>query len=159
MKYSSIITTATMLISILVLQSCDRPSNQMDQADTSVVESDRDRDILDRDLEITDDMNAEVQDFRNENEEKIMANNRLIAEIREKIRNETDMEVMARHELRLEAFEEANRELKRDMDNYRTSSDDNWSDFKEDYADRMENLSDSLRDFFSAPNTTTSSIY
>lgn len=157
MKYSSIITTAILLISVLVLQGCDRPSNRMDTADNSVIESERD--LSERDLEDgSSEVNAEVQVFRNENEEKITENNRLIAEIREKIRNETDMEVKARHELRLEAFEEANRELKRDMDNYRASTSDDWSEFKDDYADRMENLGDSLKDFFSPSNTTTSSI-
>lgn len=152
MKYSSIITTAIVLISVLILQGCDRPSNRMDSAETSVIESDRDLEVA------TSEVNAEVQIFRNEIEEKITENNRLIAEIREKIRNETDMEVKARHELRLEAFEEANRELKRDMDNYRASTSADWSEFKDDYSDRMENLGDSLRDFFSPSNTSTSSI-
>jgi hypothetical protein len=157
MKYSigilnsiGILTTVT-LIAAFVLSGCDSPSNKMEDAEISVIEANRDLEIAKSEVE------AEVRIYRAENAERIMEYNRTISDIKRNINNETDSEVRARHETRLEGFEATHRELKREMDNYSASGRENWDNFKDSFSNRMEDLGDSLDDFFSTTGATTSS--
>ena len=153
MKYSTGILTTVIFSAALVLSGCDNPSNrsnQMQDAETSVIESNRDLEIAKAEVE------AEYRIFKTENENQMADNSRTIEEIKEKISNESDSEVRARHEEQLQRHEATQRELKREMDNYRVSGRENWDNFKNSFSNRMDDLGDSLDDFFSS-NTTASS--
>ncbi len=151
MKYSIGILTTITLISALVLSGCDGQSNKVENAETSVIEANRDLEIARSEVE------AEYRIYRTENEERMVDNNRTIEDIKERISNETDSEVRARHETRLQEYEVKQRELKREMDNYNVSGRENWNSFKNSFSNRMDDLGDSLDDFFSTRNTPTTS--
>jgi transposase-like protein len=138
-------TTIT-LISVLVISGCDNASNKMERAEVSVIESERDLEIAKSEVE------AEVQIYRQEVSNDIMANNRAIAEIKERIQNE-DEAARADHNSRIAELELENREMKRKMDNYRVVDKENWSEFKEQFSSAMDDLEYSLDNFFSTATT------
>jgi len=151
MKHSTGILTTITLIAVLVFTGCDRPSNQMENAETSVIEANRDLEIAKAEVE------AEYRIYRTKNADRMTENNRTIEDIKEKISNEPDSEVRARHENRLQEYEVKQRELNREMDNYRVSGRESWNSFKDSFSNRMDDLGDSLDNFFSTSGTTTTS--
>lgn len=152
MKYSIGILTIVTLFAAFILSGCDSPSNKMEDAEISVIEAERDLEIA------TSEVVAEVRKYRAENADRIMEYNRTISEIKQKINNESDSEVRAIHETKLDGYEATHRELKREMDNYNPSGRENWDDFQDSFSNRMDDLGDSLNDFFSTSGTTTSNI-
>jgi hypothetical protein len=72
MKYSIGILTTVTLIAAFVLSGCDSPSNKMENAETSVIEANRDLEIAKSEVE------AELRIYRAENANRIMEYNRTI---------------------------------------------------------------------------------
>jgi hypothetical protein len=149
MKYSIGIITTVILFAALILSGCDRPSNNMENAETSVIEADRDSEIA------TSEVEEELRIYRAENAERFKEFNRTTSEIKQQIRNESDEEVRDRLKTMLDEHEATHRELKREIDNHKVSERDNWDDFKDSFSNRMDDFGDSLNNFFST--TTTSS--
>ena len=149
MKYLIIIVTTITLIAALVLSGCDRQSNKVERAETSVIESERDLEIAKSEVE------AEYKIFRTENEERMAEHNRTIREIKQEISNESDREERVRLERKLEEHEATQRELKREMDNYEVSGKDNWKNFKDSFSSKMNDFGNSLDNFFSNSRTTS----
>lgn len=148
MKYLKRIITATTLITAFALTGCDSPSNKMDKAETSVIEANRDLEIAKSEVE------AELAMYRAENSDRIMDFNRTISSIKQKINSESNNVVKASYESKLAGFEDTHRDLKREIDNYKASGRENWDDFKDSFSSRMDDLGNSLNDFFSTTNTT-----
>ncbi len=149
MKYSIFMVSTITLIAAFVLSGCDSPSNRMENAETSVIEANRDLEMAETEVE------ADLLLFRAENEDKVMEYNRTISEIKQKIENESDMDVRVNLERKLDEYEVSLRSLNSEMNNYQASGRENWDEFKDGFSNRMDNLGDSLENFFSAPNTTT----
>ncbi len=152
MKYSLGILTAITLFAAFVLSGCDSPGNKMQDAETSTIEANRDSEIASGEVE------ADLRIYRAENSERFMEFERTIDDIEQKIENESDNEVREELEAKLEEVKDSHSELKREMDNYEASGKENWEEFKNSFSDRMDDLGDSLDDFFSTDGTTTSSI-
>ncbi|MAO64122.1 MAG: hypothetical protein CL666_03915 [Balneola sp.] len=123
----------------------------MENAKTSVIEADRDLAIAKSEVE------AEIRIYRVRHEEQVKEYNRTISTIKQKIKNESDSEIRVDLENQLDEYEDSLSTLKREMDNYKASGRDNWDEFKDSFSNRMDNLGNSLENFFSPPNTTTSS--
>lgn len=150
MKYSIGILITVTLIAVFVLSGCDSPSKKMENVETSVIE-------VNRDLEIAQSkVKAEVRIYRAKNADRIKEFNRTISGIKKKIENESDLEVRESLEKKLDEFETIHRALKREMDNYQASGREHWDEFKDSFSNRMDDLGNSLEDFFSTQNTTSS---
>jgi len=146
MKKSMYLITTLALTFAFFVQSCDRPDNQMERAQTDAIEAERDMEIAQSEIE------ADVRIYRQEAANDIRDNNRAIADIKRKIQDE-DAETRAAHEVRIEELERKNSDLKRQIDNYRVSNRDSWDNFKGEFSSSMDNLGDSLDNFFSRSNT------
>lgn len=140
--------TTIILISLFLTQACDRPSNDIESAETSVIEAERDLEMALSEIE------ADVRIFRQEIANEIRENNLAIVDIKEKIEDE-EAEIKAAHEVRIAGLERTNTELKRQIDNFRITNRSSWDDFKKQFSNSMDDLGNSLDDFFS--DTTTSS--
>jgi len=139
----SIIAIATLtLLSVFSIQACDRASNDMERAETDVIEAERDLDIAQTEIE------ADVQIYRQEMAGEFRDNNVEIAEIKDKIQHE-DADVKAANEVRIAEYERTNNDLQREIDNYSVSDRDNWDNFKDQFSSNMNDLSNSLDNFFS----------
>ena len=147
MKKSIYIVTTFAIMFAFIAQSCDRSHDRMESAQTSVIEAERDVDIAKSEIE------ADVQIYRLEAANDFRENNLAIADINRKIQDE-DTETREAYEVKIAELERTNRDLKRQIDNYRATSRDHWNEFKSDFSSSMDDLSNSLDDFF--PRTTTS---
>lgn len=150
MKYSIGILTTVTLFAAFVLSGCDSPSNKMEKAETSVIEANRDLEIA------TSEVEAELEMYRAENADRLIEFNRTISKIKQQIKNESDKEVRDRLETKLDGYEATQRELKREMANYKVSGRENWDVFKDSFSNRMDDLGNSLKDFFSTSSTASS---
>lgn len=147
MKKSIIsITTITIVFAFTAL-SCDSSPDRMERAQTSVIEAERDLDIAQAEIE------SEVRIYRQETANDIRENNMAIAVIKVRIENE-EGEAKATYKKRIADLERNNVNLKREIDNYRVTNSDHWNDFKQNFSSSMDDLGNSLDDFF--PITTTS---
>ena len=150
MKHSIGILTTITLIAALVLSACDERSDSMQDAETSVIESNRDMEIAKAE------MDAEYRIYKLENENRLDRYNRTIEGLKEDIRNEDDQEARARLETRHNEKVRKHRELKRELDNYNVSGRENWNDFKDSFSSKMDDFGDSLDNFFSTSRSTSS---
>jgi len=146
MKKSLIVIAATALLAVFITQGCDRASEDLQSAETSVIEAERDLEIAQSEIE------ADIGIYRQEMGDKIKVNNLAIADIKEKIQDE-EAEIKAAHEVRIASLEKTNSEMKRKMDNFRFTNRDNWDDFKDEFSNSMDDLGKSLNDFFSEATT------
>lgn len=153
MKYSIGIITIVTLTALFVLSGCDNPSHKMEKAEISIIETNRDHELYNPNSEVE----SELRNYRAENADRIIVYNRNINMIKQKIENEPDRVVRERDEIRLERYEVTHRELKREMDNYKVSGRDSWDNFKDSFGSRMDDLGNSLDDFFSTTTTASSS--
>lgn len=148
MKYSLVIISVT-LIAAVVLSGCDRPSNKLEKAETSVIEANRDLEIAKSEVE------AELRIYRVKSEERINEYNRAISEIKQDINNESNKEVKIKLEKQLDELEDSLEVLENEMENYKASGRENWDEFKDSFSSRMDDLGDSLKNFFSLSSTTS----
>lgn len=148
MKYSNIVLTTIMMFTVFAMAGCDSSSEKMDDAESSVIEANRDLEIA------ANEVVEEVRVYRLENAERFRGFNRTTSDIERQIENEPDQEVKDRLESKLEELEETQRELNRELDNFQVSESNNWDEFKDNFSSRMDDLGDSLNDFFAAANTT-----
>ncbi|WP_372906209.1 hypothetical protein [Rhodohalobacter sp.] len=146
----SILTTLT-LIAGFILAGCDSPSIKMQESETSGVETNADLEMEKNEVE------AELMVYRTKNDDRIKEYNRTINEIEKKIDNESDMDIKVRMEKKLAEFEATHDDLEREMDNYKASGKDNWDNFKDSFSSRMNDLGDSLDDFFTTSGITATS--
>lgn len=151
MRYLIKILTTLTLAGAFFLSGCDSSSNRMDTAETSEMNADHNSEM------ITSEVQEEVRVYRLENSDRFKEFNRTKSEIEQQIENEPDAEVRDSLQAELDRHEETQNELKREMDNYQASGRDNWDEFKDSFSDRMDDLGNSLNDFFSNRNTNTSS--
>ncbi|HAC15408.1 MAG TPA: hypothetical protein DCE78_05615 [Bacteroidetes bacterium] len=147
MKHSIGILTTLTLIAALVVSGCDSPSKKMENAKVETIEANRDLEIAKSEVE------AEFRIFKTENSTRINEYNRTMSDIKQKIQNETNRERRVVLETKLTQHETTHRELQREMDNYRVSGRENWDDFKLSFNEKMDDLDDSLDNFFSTPRT------
>lgn len=124
--------------------SCDYPSSKMESVQVSGFESDREMGITRSEVQ------DEIHDFRIEMAGEIMENNRSIAQIKRKIKS-SDMPARVTQEARIIVLQSENREMKRIIDNYSDLSRQNWDIFKKGFTSDMENLDNSLQNFFDNP--------
>jgi len=149
MKNSTGILTIIILSTAFVLSGCDTDrSSQMESAETSVIEAERDLEISKAEVQ------AEYRVYKLENENRLQRHERTIERIKEDINNESDRDERARLETKLNEKEAKHAELKREIDNYSPTGRENWDNFRDSFSDRMDDLGDSLDDFFSTSSGT-----
>lgn len=150
MNYSKIIIPTLTLITAFLLTSCDLKTSKVEKAEISVIEAQRDLEIAKNEVE------AELKIYRAEAAERIKEFNRDISKIKQKIDVETDKKVKLKLETQLNEYEASLRTLKSEMDNYKASGKENWEDFKDSFSNKMDDLGNSLMNFFTASGTTAS---
>lgn len=142
MKLSIFIIASIAIMFAFVAQSCNRSSDKVDRAQTSAIEAERDLDIAKSEIE------ADVRIYRQKKATSIRDNELAITKIKDKIQKE-DADVRAAMEVRIEDLERTNRNLKRQIDDYKITNRDNWDNFKNEFSSSIDDLGNSLDDFFS----------
>lgn len=123
----------------MFVASCNSPEQKLENAKQDVIEA---NDAL-------DDANAEyladIEKTRKETNAKIIANEKSIAEFNKRIEKEK-VEARADYKKKIAELDARNNDLKRRMDNYKAQGKDDWSSFKEDFNQEMNDLLIALDD-------------
>lgn len=141
MRNLHLVLTAIAIATAGLFAGCDFQSNKMERAQEQIAVTDRDIGITRTEVE------EEIQLFRKEMTGKILENNRLITQIKKKIKNH-DMSERVPQEAQLIVLESENLEMRRTIDNYSDLSKLNWDTFKKGFTGDMENLDHRLKNFF-----------
>jgi TolA-binding protein len=150
MKNSFIAALTLFLLAGFAIQACDRPAQETDR-DTPIEteRGDVERGIeVDRDDRETD---ARTENFRTDAEMQIADNNRIIEEHRHRLQTE-EVDNREEYEERLEEYEQRNLDMERRLHEYEATGDDDWEEFQNEFNKSMEDLRNSLRDFFNNNN-------
>lgn len=143
MKKSQLLFASLIIASLSVFMACENASQKMEREHSPIVKSDRNMDMTESEVL------AEVQIFRFKTANEIKANFRRIAAIQDTI-DTKDENLRENYEDKLEALDNANREMKRTIDNFTESGRDQWTIFKVEFSDSMDGLANSLDNFFAA---------
>lgn len=143
MKKSNLLFASLMVVSLSIFMACEKSPHKMERAGNAVMMSDRDVDMTESEVL------AEVRKYRFKTSNEIKANFRKIAAIQDTI-DIRDESVRENYENKLEALDNANREMKRSIDNFIESGSDRWIIFREVYSDSMDGLENSLDNFHAA---------
>lgn len=144
MKRIAYLFSTIMLTGSVSLLSCnnntDSTTDNDDKKDTVVIE-DKDNTVNERVATA-----EEWAEFKREAEQKIDANEKRIAELREK-RKKAGKVMDKVYEERIEALQERNRNLRLKITNYETNKTD-WDKFKEEFNRDMDELGKAIGDIF-----------
>lgn len=148
MKNTLLVVIALTLLPSVILTSCNNRPQKVENTETNIIEAERDLEVAKAEV------NAEVRIFRQEMNNAIVKNNRKIADIKEQILNE-EGDAKSAYEKRIVEMVTSNHEMKQKLDNYNHTSRENWISFKTDFSSSMENLENSLEDFFTGRKMVT----
>ena len=136
--FSTIMLTGS--VSLLSCNNTADTTDNDDKKDTLIIE-DKDNTVNERVATA-----EEWTEFKREAEEKIDANEKRIAELREK-RKKAGKVMDKVYEERIEALQERNRNLRLKITNYETNKTD-WDKFKEEFNRDMDELGKAIGDIF-----------
>lgn len=146
MKKSNLLFTSLIITSLSIFMACENSSHKMERADNAVMMSDRDVDMAESKVL------AEVRMFRFKTANEIKANFRRIAAIEDTI-DTKDESLRENYEDKLEVLDNTNRQMKRSIDNFRESGRGQWTTFRDEFNDSMDDLAHSLDNFFAVSST------
>lgn len=128
------------VIGVTLLAACTSPSKKVDKAEDEVNEA---QEELTR---AQDDYRTEVDNFKNQALEKIVANEKVIADFTSETAAApvNEKSIM---ETQVATFKEKNTELKARMSNFKEDEKEKWESFKTEFNHDMTLLGTSLRDF------------
>lgn len=130
------------LLSGVLLTGCQGSSQTKEGA------RDQAQDTKDQATQTTQGVNQSIKDsveqFRKESGEKISANEQRIAEFKVKIAHESKA-TKARYEKILAGLEQQNRELKKNLEDFKEDGKEDWGSFKAKFNHDMDELGESLK--------------
>lgn len=128
------------LIGVALIVGCNSPTKKLDRAQNEVSEA---RAELKK---AQDDYKAEVALFKEETTQKIIENERIIADFTLKTATAT-ADKKSTMQKQVYSFEQKNAELKMRMNNFQEDEKEKWQSFKAELNHDMTELGGSLRDF------------
>jgi phosphoenolpyruvate-protein kinase (PTS system EI component) len=137
---NSVIAAVALLLSASFI-GCNSPSQKVEQADANVAEAKKDL------VQAQNEYAVELSNFKQETDKTISANEKKIYDIR--IRMEKD-KLSAKEEYKrlISELEQKNSALKQRMDSYQDESQVKWDLFKTEFNKDMNDLQESLNNFF-----------
>lgn len=138
MKKSILVLTACTLITGAMLTGCESSSEKAEDAQEKVDEANKDLE------EAKEEYQKEIENYRRETEEKTVANDRAIAELRAKVDNQK-REAREEYRKKIDELEQKNAEMKRKMTDYKPEGKDGWDKFKTEFNRDMEDLGNSFK--------------
>jgi hypothetical protein len=139
MKKTISFLTATTFAVAIILTSCDSSSEKVENAQDDVTKATIALDEANREY-LTD-----IEKYRVETAEKILANEKNIMELNLLIANEKK-EARADYKKKMDELEQKNKTLKNKMLEYKESGKENWEKFKVEFNRDMEELGSAFKD-------------
>ena len=121
------------------LTSCNSAADDVKDAKEDVDEANEDLEKAKEDLKI------DMETYRAETIDKVLENERFIAERRKSI--ETDKSALkVVHQKEIIVLEARNKELKEKLENYKGEGKENWENFKKEFSHDMVELGKAIKD-------------
>ncbi len=142
MKNSILTLSIYTCLSAAIFTSCSSTTDKVEQAENKVIDANWELEKANKEhLE-------EVEKYRKEVENKIEANNKIIADFNAIIENEKN-DVKADYRKKIAELERKNTDTKKKMDEYKVEGKEKWADFKSKFNSDLEELGKALSNFFS----------
>ena len=121
-----------------ILTSCSSPAEKVEKAEEKVIDAHDDLNKAQAEYA------ADIEKFRKENDEKIAANKKRIAEFDARIVHEK-AEARAEYKKKIAELDQKNTDMKKRMDEYKADGKDQWEQFKAKFNEEMNDLGNALK--------------
>lgn len=132
--------TSMLIVSSFLITGCNTPKEKVENAEEKVVSAEEELE------KAQDEYLADRETYRIETAEKFATNERSIAAFNERIAKEK-ASTKAQYQRDIAALNQKNSDLKKKLDDYKESGKDEWQNFKTEFNNDMEKLSQALNDF------------
>jgi hypothetical protein len=139
MKKTILLQIASILIFGAILTGCYSSAEKVENAQNNVAAANDDLNKANQEYL------ADVENYKIEATAKIEANNKSIAEFKERMKNKKQ-DAKDDYKKRIAVLEQRNSDLKFRIDNYKAEGKDKWEQFKEEFSRDMENLGQAFKD-------------
>ncbi|MFH5830945.1 hypothetical protein ACG2F4_11000 [Halalkalibaculum sp. DA3122] len=129
-----------MMTTVVLLTGCNSPDQNMENAQSAVVEANRELE------EATREYQADMNQYREEAAERIAANDSTITAFKERMANKT-ADVKATYEKQLAELEQKNSDMKKKLADYKGEGKEQWETFKTAFNREMNSLGEAFEDF------------
>jgi hypothetical protein len=136
-----VLAVATTFIAGTVLTNCTSPEQKLENAQKNVIEADQDLDKANKEY-----LN-DIENYRKLTAEKIEANERSLVEFKQRIEKQKK-EAKANYQKRIDELDHENSDMKKKLDDYKAEGKDNWEKFKEEFNRDMDELNNSIKNFW-----------
>lgn len=146
MKNTFLALTVAVFMAGTMLTGCQSSANKVENAEDKLQEAEGE--VLDAKLDLNKAINdsvTEYQIFKKEAEEKIIAQEKSIAEFKARIAKEK-MENRAKYEKKLAELEQKNSDLKKKLDDYKDEGQSKWENFKAEFNSDMDKIGKAIKD-------------
>ena len=140
MKKSILILTTLTLITGAIVTSCNTPAQKVEDAQKNVIEANKDLN------EANEEYLAEIESYRKVAEDKIAANDRIIADFNSRIEQEKQ-DVKADYKKKIVLLEQRNSDIKKKLDDFKADGKEKWESFKAEFNRDMDELGNAFKDF------------
>lgn len=144
----TIFTMAAMLfIAVNIFTGCVSPAKKLENAEEKVLDAKEVVKEAKQDMNIIrQDSVTDYQQFRIVYDNKIVANEKSIAELKVNVAN-ASKENKILYQKKLAELERRNNDLKIELNNYKSESADDWLEFKNEFKNDMDELGKAFADF------------
>ena len=126
-----------------VLTSCQSSAKKVENAQENL--QDARADVKDAKNDLKETLNDTVLRFKNESKERIMENEKNLAEFKGRIKNEKK-EAKIKYEKKLAELEQKNSDMKKKLDDYQVEGSETWTEFKTEFNHDMDELGTAFKD-------------
>ena len=147
MKKTILTLAVTLFIAGNIFTGCVSPSQKVENAEEKVLDAKKDVKEAQNDLNvIQNEAEMDYQQFRIVYDNKIMANEKSIAELKVNIEGANE-ENRVTYKKKLAELERRNNDLKIELNDRKSDSSDDWQEFKTEFKSDMDELGKAFADF------------
>ncbi len=139
MKKTILAMAMCTFITSAIITSCNNSSEKVENSQNKVQDAKKDLDNANQEYL------KDVENFRKETGEKIVANDKSIAELKSKVEH-VKKEAKADYNKKIAALEQKNNDMKKKLDEYKVEGKEKWEIFKIEFNSGMDELSSAFED-------------
>lgn len=139
MKKTLLIVAAAVMVSGALITGCESKGEKVENAKSDVQVANQNLD------QANEEYLAEIEAYRKETNDKILANDKALAEFKTRIALQK-REARADYQAKIDELEHKNTDMKKQMDDYKADGKDKWITFKADFGKSMDGLGQSFKD-------------
>ena len=149
MKKTMFTLAVAMFMAGTLISGCQSSAEKVKIAEEKV--QDAQNKVVEAQLNLDQALKDSIQNFRNESEAQITANDKNIAEFKVKISKEK-AEFRARDERRLAELERQNAIMKQQLEEFKEDNKENWEKFRNKFSHDMKQMGTAFHDFWTGKN-------